>query len=268
MDTLMIILISLDVVLLAGIITFVVMMTLNSKKVLPAQTIKDLDEEEVALLLTGISCAAVKSVVNNLVLRNGFNNITSEMIDNSIYDVTDRIKDSLKEDNLDVAIHEAGHAVVANAFPQYFIINKLHISGASGQFHAKELEKNFWPYDKVKANIKISMAGVLAQKIICGRGSRGCQEDLQNARIYAYNMINMCGYSSCWETLPTVSQYSRTETPIKRRRMERKIESFLRKCEKETIKYIKSHKTQIIALGHLLFEKKHLKSSEILSCIK
>ena len=111
------------------------------------------------------------------------------------------------------------------------------------------------------------MAGLLAQKIICGRGSRGSEYDLQNARADAYNIINLNGYSSCWETLPTVSRESRTETPLKRRRMERKIETFLKKCEKEAIKYIKEHQEDIKKLGKLLFEKKHLKSSEILSCI-
>ena len=45
------------------------------------------------------------------------------------------------------------------------------------------------------------------------------------------------------------------------------IEALLRKCEKETIKYIKAHRDQISALGKLLYEKKYLKSSEILSCI-
>ena len=111
------------------------------------------------------------------------------------------------------------------------------------------------------------MAGVLAQKIICGRGSRGCEDDLQDARADAYNMFNMCGYSSCWETLPHILLGKRTETSIKRRKMERKIEALLRKCEKETTKYIKAHRDQISALGKLLYEKKHLKSSEILSCI-
>ena len=227
----------------------------------------DFDDEEVALSLNGISCVGVKAVVNDLVLRNGFENITSEMIDKSIYNITDRVKDTPDEDNLEVAIHEAGHAVVAKAYPEYFMINRLNISGASGQFHAKEVERGFWPYEKVIAHIKISMAGILAQKIICGRGSRGCDSDLQNARVNAYNMINMCGYSSCWETLPPIRQGARTETTVKRRRMERKIEKLLKRCEKETSKFIKNHKLQISALGKLLYEKKHLKSSEILSCI-
>ena len=78
----------------------------------------------------------------------------------------------------------------------------------------------------------------------------------------------MNGYSSCWETLPVIRKEARTDTFIKRRRMERKIERLLKKCEKETEKYIKAHKSQICALGKLLFQKKHLKSSEILAVIK
>ena len=227
----------------------------------------DFDDDEVSLSLTGISCAGVKAVVNDLVLRNGFENITSDMLFQSIYNITDRVKDAPEEDNIEVAVHEASHAVMAHAFPEFFLINRISISGASGAFHAKEVEKGFWPYEKVIADIKVSMAGLLAQKIIYGRGSRGCDDDLQRARIDAYNMINMCGYSSCWETLPVIRQGARTETAVKRRRMEKKIERLLKKCEKEAAQYIKSHLQQIKDLGQLLFEKKHLKSSEILSVI-
>ena len=227
----------------------------------------DFDEEEVSLSLNGVTCAGVKAIVNDLVLRNGFENITTEMIDNSIYNITDRVKDRIEEDNMEVSIHECSHCLVAHEFPQFFTINRLNLSGASGTFHAKEVEKGFWPYDKVIADIKISMAGVLGQKILCGRGSRGGEDDLQNMRIDAYNMINMCGYSSLWETLPVVRQGARTDTQIKRRRMERKIEKLLRKCEKEVTKYIKKNELKIRTLAKALFEKKHLKSSEILAII-
>ena len=228
---------------------------------------QDADEEEIALSLNRISCAGIKAVVNDIVLRNGFENITTEMIDNSIYNITDRVKDTIEEYNLDVAIHEAGHAVVAKSFPEHFFVNRLNISGASGEFHVKEVERGRWTFDKVIADIKISMAGNIAEKIVGSGGSRGAEEDLQRARRDAYNMINMCGYSSCWETLPEIHSRARVDTFIKRRKMERKIERLLKKCEKETIKYVKSHKEDITRLGKLLFEKKHLKSSEILSSI-
>ena len=185
------------------------------------------------------------------------------MIDASINNITDRVKEAPEEDNLDVCIHEAAHACMAKAFPQYFTINRLNVSGASGRFQAKEVEKDFWPYPKIIADIKISMAGNIAQKIICNTGSRGAESDLQNARIDAYNMFTQNGYSSCWETLPVIRDGARIETQEKRRKMEKKIEKLLRKCEKETIKYVKAHTDEIKKLGALLYEKKHLKSSEI-----
>ncbi len=227
----------------------------------------DFDEDDVALSLADFSCVSIKSIVNDIVLRNGFENITLEMIDDSIYRYSDRVSAEAKENNFETAIHEAGHAVVAKAFPEYFIVNKLRLNNEGGNFIAEEINKDYRPYEKIIAHIKIAMAGVLSEKIICGSGSRGCEDDLQKARIFAYNMFNLCGFSSCWETLPEVREKARTETFIKRRKMEIKIERFLKKCEKETSKYIKKHKNEIYNLGKLLLEKKRLKSSEILSCL-
>ena len=228
---------------------------------------EDFDEEETALSLNGISCAGVKSVVNDLVLRNGFENITCKMIDDSIYNITERVKKAPEEENFDTAIHEASHCVMAQEFKSYFITNKLNIDGAAGTFEVKEVERGYWPYKKVIADIKIAMAGAIGQKLTNGEASRGVESDLQKARIDAYNLINICGYSSLWETVPTVRPGSRTETQIKRRRMERKIERLLRKCEKEVTKYLKKNMHKVVKLANLLFEKKHLKSTEILSCL-
>ena len=75
---------------------------------------EDFDDDEVALSLNGITCAGVKAVVNDLVLRNGFENLTSDMLFKSIYNITDRVKDTPEEDNLEVAIHEAGQKLILN----------------------------------------------------------------------------------------------------------------------------------------------------------
>ena len=134
---------------------------------------KDFDDEEVALSLNGISCAGVKAVVNDLVLRNGFENITSEMIDNSIYNITDRVKDTPEEDNLEVAIHEAGHAVVAKAFPQFFLINRLKL--IDRLIYDKKLKKS----DKEDTYIALRICD------ICGKDFDNW--DLQENHHHTYN---------------------------------------------------------------------------------
>ena len=222
-----------------------------------------IDEGDVGLLLTGISCAGIKAVVNDVILRNGFEGITVEMVETSIHNVSTSIKTAPYEDNLEVSIHEAGHAAMANLFPQHFRISSMNVAGASGAFHCREVEKGFWPYDKVLADIQISLSGILAQKLLCGRGSFGCEEDLQRARRAAYRVLNLAGYDSCWETLPPYGGQGRTDTPKKRRRMERKAEALLRKCERKATRFVRAHAATIRTLGQLLYEKKRLKPSEI-----
>ena len=227
----------------------------------------DFDEEEVSHNLLGLTYAGIKAVVNDLILRNGFDNISMEMIDNSINNITERVKETYIGSNINIAVHEASHAVVAHQFQNYFKIGKLSLSNNGGSFLAKDTEFRFSPFEKVIAHIKVSMAGILGEKVICGTGSIGSESDLQDARKRAYNLFNISGYSSCWETLPTVSNFSRVETQLKRRRMERKIEKLLKKCEKETVKIIKKNKDKIILLANKLLEKKRMKSTEILDCL-
>lgn len=229
--------------------------------------VDDYLDEDLGMQLHYVSCSNIKAIVNDLVLRNGFTNLTAEMLDESINNITERVKSRKEEGNLQIAIHEAGHAVVANHFPKYFKLNKLNMNGYSGVFEVVEVEEGFWNYKKALAHIMISMAGNIAERLICQNCSLGSEDDLQKARLAAYNLINMSGFSSCWETLPRVSNHTRTETEIKKRKNEKKIEKILKKCEKETYIMVKKNIGTIKALAEALFEKKKLKSSEIVSIV-
>lgn len=227
---------------------------------------EDIEEGAISLLLDGLSSSTIKAIVNDIALRNGLENITSQMIDESIYNISDKITDRSNKDYYQVAVHEAGHALLAKKYQKYFDIKRLSIANVYGFVSVREVDENMWNYEKVMADIEISMAGILSEKIILGTGSRGCEIDLERARKDAYNLVNKCGFYSCWETLPNVdggALYTRQETQIKRRKMELKIEKILRKCEKRTVSYLKKNKEKLIKLSKLLFEKKKLKLSEV-----
>lgn len=225
----------------------------------------DFDEEELTNALDGVEFSCIKAIVNDIFLRNGFENITMEMIDKSIENITERVITADGEMIYATAVHEAGHAVMANAFPKYFKVTNAKINGGRGEFDCNAVIKGYCSYEQAIADIKVSMAGLISEKLIVGTGSRGAESDLQRARNCAYNLFNIVGYSSCWETLPIAG---RSETFIKKRKMERKIERLLRKCERQTKDYLKKHINQIKMLADKLFEKKYLKLSEILSIIR
>lgn len=222
------------------------------------------DEDEVGLSLSNISCAAIQAVVNDVVLRNGFHDLTMEMIDESIDNIeSGGIAPRREKLHYDICAHEAGHALMMKAFPEYFTLNKLDSDDSGGYCTCREVDPGYWPYGKAIADIQISMAGHLAQKVLRLMPTTGNESDLNRARNRAYNLVNCNGYSSCWETLPPVRDGAREETPWKRRRMERKIERLLRSCERKTYRYLKSHKYELKDLAKALQQKGHLKSSEI-----
>ena len=228
----------------------------------------DFDDDEYKIALNGLNFVAIKTIINDVILRNGFENITTKMLDDSINIITTGITDSEKESHFEVAVHEASHAVMANKFKEFFVINNLKMDGASGIFKAKTVIEDYTSFKQAIADIKVCMAGLIAEKVILKKGSLGSEDDLNKARNMAYHLYNCSGFSSCWEALPPVSEPGvRTETYIKRRKMEQKIEKLLKKCEKDVTKYVKRNTPIIIELANKLFEKKWLKSKEILSVI-
>ena len=229
----------------------------------------DFNEDEICLTLNNISCAGVRAIANDVVLRNGFDNITTEMIVDSIYRNTNQVQDRNKKDVYATAVHEAGHAVMAAAYPQFFQITRLDINQQGGKLATKDVEENYWPYDKTIADIKISYAGVLAQKIVCKVGSDGSISDLQRARERALELVNDSGYFSCSDALVEVPDYGnfRDDSDYKRNANSKKVDALLRKCEKQALKYLKRNKQKIIKLAGALFAKKFLKSSEVHSII-
>ena len=230
----------------------------------------DINIDELGLILNRISCAGIKTIANDIVLRNGFDNINTQMIIDSVYRVTNHIQDKDKTNNYSIAVHEAGHAVMANRFSQFFKITRLDIKQEGGVLATKEVDECFWPYDKMIADIKISMAGVIAQKIICGVGSMGCESDLQGARRQAWNAINFCGFLSCSDTLPEIKPYSnvREEPEKKKERNTRKADVLLRKCERDTIRFLRKNKKLIKRIADELYAKKFLSSSDVAAIIE
>lgn len=230
----------------------------------------DYDEELLKDLIGGTttSCTDILALVNDFALRYNEKIITMTMVENSLDIIKNDIKKVSDKQFYQVAIHEAGHAVMLNRFNEYFKICQMTIDGPSGRCNAVEVkEKNFYSFPKMIADIKISMSGALATRIILNTGSNGCEKDLQRARNYAYNMFNANGYKGCYLTLPDLGIGRRRETFIKRRKMEKRIESFLKKCENDAIKYIKRNKNKVISLANELMIKKKMNNKEIISIL-
>ena len=117
---------------------------------------------------------------------------------------------------------------------------------------------------KVLADIQISLAGTIAQKVVLKHVSFGCERDLENAKGKAERLINDIGFVSCADVVNNdmFLNFS-TTSDIKRRINERKIEKLLRKCERNVKKYIIKHKHEIVKLANALLKKQMLVAKDI-----
>ncbi len=225
-----------------------------------------LDEDELRVSLSGLSCVEIKAIVNDIILRNGKDNITEKSINKSIYIISESTFNGStddKETNIAVAYHEAGHAVVTSLFPDLFVINTIQANIAKGCIQFVEKKEGRWPFSKCIAQIDICLAGIISEKLLVGEGSRGSESDLHRARNTAYNLFNCAGYSSCWETLPPIDGNSRRESQVKLRKMEEKIEALLQKEEAKTYEIVKEHLNEIKLLGEELVKNKRMKGSAV-----
>ena len=228
---------------------------------------KDADEDELEVSLNHVTCSGIKAIVNDALLRNGWDNLTKEALDNSISNITERVKGSGEHGNMSIACHEASHAVMAMKYPEYFVPNRLVLRETSGSFRAKQVDDNYDSYEKMLADAHISLAGNIGQFIIEGTGSQGCMEDLSRARSIVNTMVNRVGYKGAWRTLAAPSPYYRQPTIFKLRSNEHQIKKIFKKVEKETYSYLLKHKDKVIKLARLLYQKQSLKYSEIKECL-
>ena len=227
----------------------------------------DLDLKGIGYSTADNTGADMKALVNDIVLRNGFENITQEKIETSIECLGGNYGPYKFEKRMDIAIHEAGHCVMAMSYPQYFVIDRLNMDSEGGKFLAPALDEDNYDYNILLANIETLMAGNLAEKMFFSTGSVGCADDLEKARRNAYGLVNAIGYKSCWRTLPNSGENIRRESQWKLRKNERLIESILRKCERRAKRYLRKHKKEIEALGNLLYEEAHLNKRQIMECV-
>jgi cell division protease FtsH len=104
------------------------------------------------------------------------------------------------EEKQRVAYHEAGHALVACALPNTHPVHKVSIIprgvGALGYVLRRPEEDRYLVTEsELQSQIKVALAGTLAEEIIYGEISNGATSDLENANQTARSMVTQFGMS-------------------------------------------------------------------------
>lgn len=218
-----------------------------------------IEDKDVISGFYGKSFSDIKSIMNEVVLRNDGHVIDSDKILDVISlndDGTIRKKEPVI---LKTCIHEAGHAVVASVFTDYFSIGSLKVNGDAGYYISKSNNSNS-DHNVVLAKIQIMLAGTIAEKIFAKYSCLGNTSDIVKAYKLAVKLVTN---SAFFDPSLTVDDYSDNYSDWKFKRVDLSVKKIIKKCERSAKKILLNNKKIIFILAQKLFEKHFLKSHEV-----
>lgn len=171
-----------------------------------------------------------------------------------------------------IATHEAGHLVtVYHLHPSHDVFKAtiLHRGGALGHVMPVPREEQYTQTRaELIADIKVSLAGFLAEKIKYGMTSTGASSDFANALARATAMVWEYGMG----TSGIIGNYAITQnnqeihsslSEAYKKQLNDETQAILKQCEKETETFLRQEWNMVEVFAKLLIEKEELNYDEI-----
>ena len=249
---------------------------------------EDADLAKVAAGSPGFSGADLKNLVNEaaiLAARDNLHSVRMEHFDQArdkILMGTERTLAIEPEERHRLAVHEAGHTLVAYYLPHADPLYKVSIIprgralGATQQL--PEHERHTLPEDYLRDRLAVMLAGRASEKILMGTVSSGADDDIHQATLTARAMVSRWGMS---EDVGPVDLRESEEHPFLGREMaqprhysehssetvDNAVQKLLREAETLASKTITQHRVVLESLVKLLEERETLKREDLEKCL-
>lgn len=167
----------------------------------------DVDLKRVASMTSGFVGADLANLVNEAALlaaRNGKDSVTMDEFYEGIERVTAGLEKKKRVMNEDekkrVAYHESGHALVAYVLPNTDPVHKVSIiprgfAALGYTMQRPDEDRYLMTKAELESQIKVLLAGTLAEEQVYPDISTGAQNDLERATNIAYRMVTEFGMS-------------------------------------------------------------------------
>jgi cell division protease FtsH len=238
----------------------------------------DVDLDAVARGTPGFSGADLANLVNEAAIfavRAGREVITAADFDAA----RDRIllgrrEDSnvlLPEEKRSVAVHEAGHAMVAALSPHADPVAKVTILPAGQALGVTEqlplVERHLYSEDYLNQSLAVRLGGRAAELVKFGQGSTGAANDLAQATDLATRMVREFGLSpaigpvgyprggSVFLDGGSPAMSSRPYAESTQAAIDREVSRLLREAEEHATQLLRGHDSELDELADLLVEQ-------------
>ncbi len=238
----------------------------------------DVDLQVVARGTPGFSGADLANLVNEAAInavRGGREVITAEDFDTA----RDRIilgrregsNVLLPEEKQAVAVHEAGHALVAALSPRADPVAKVTILPAGQALGVTQqlplVERHLYSEDYLTQSLAVRLGGRAAELVEFGQGSTGAANDLASATDLAVKMVREFGLSpaigpvgypeggSVFLGAGGPGMSSRPFAESTQATIDTEVARLLREAEEQAVSLLRSHRAELHSLVALLLEQ-------------
>jgi cell division protease FtsH len=246
----------------------------------------DVDLDVVARGTPGFSGADLANLVNEaaiVAVRNGRDEINAD----DFSDARDRIllgrreasNALLPDEKHAVAVHEAGHALVAMLSPHADPVSKITILPAGRALGVTEQlpvdERHLYQESYLLDSLAIRMGGRAAERLILGEVSTGAANDLAGATQLAIRMVREFGMSPRVGPVGFASENpaylgdqpltSRQYAEATQRVIDEEVERLLKEANARATQLLADHRAGLDRLVDLLLEKETIDGDEVLA---
>ena len=158
-------------------------------------------------------------------------------------------------------VHEAGHILVCEKC-RFYKVGKTRFTHYFGATEILDSDRSRWSAQKEIERMQIAMGGYLAEEVILGKRSKGCNDDIRKIFRCAETLVLCQGYLGF--EYADVGDW-RMQFPMGRiqcDRSEKALRKFVIKVEKKTRRYLKSRKNDILALANRLKRESEAEENE------
>jgi cell division protease FtsH len=249
----------------------------------------DVDLDAVARATPGFSGADLANLVNEAAIfavRAGRSSLTAEDFsqarDRILLGRRDASNALTGDEKHAVAVHEAGHAVVAALSPQADPVERVTILPAGRALGVTEQlpedERHLYPESYLLDSLAVSMGGRAAERLVLGEPSTGASNDLARATQLATRMVREFGMSDRLGPVgfsdespgylgPQQQITSRPYAEATQRVIDEEVERLLNEADERATTLLRTHREALDRVVGLLVERETIDGSDVLAAV-
>ena len=207
---------------------------------------------------SGVSGATIKAICNDVYLRSNGKDITEEEIETSYERVSEGNLGStpVTENSYKVAIHEAGHSLLAVHFRENWSFYKAKFEKSGGLTETEEVVEDVVTFKKREQEIMIGLGGYVAERIIFGHHDYGSASDFEKVHDLCRRLVERsCIYGLQYHITCSIEEnnYHR-ETHQQAKKIERKTYSLMNKYQRKVSWFMFKHKKELKRFAEYMCE--------------